>query len=198
MLAVDWSCLHVVSNWSPHVAGTLVNANDFEVVVPSDFVDLGVPAPKKKLGAVTAGGALTVFFISTTEPMGCCGPRLHTEALPPAVWRMCPAVVGTADVPCCIFNSAVRLYSECARAFTGPGAPPPPSPVKARWASRDGQRTVTVVVKEASSIKPTFVQVCYFAALQSGSARALPAAKSHTLFQSLLVATELLQLCKQG
>ena len=32
-------------------AGTLVNANDFELVVPSDFVDLGIPEVPKNSGA---------------------------------------------------------------------------------------------------------------------------------------------------
>jgi hypothetical protein len=31
-------------------AGILLDANDFEVVVPSNFVDLGVPKPKKATG----------------------------------------------------------------------------------------------------------------------------------------------------
>lgn len=39
-------------------AGMLLNANDFEVVVPANFVDLGVPKTKKATGAITAGACL--------------------------------------------------------------------------------------------------------------------------------------------
>lgn len=35
-------------------AGIVVNANDFELVVPSDFEDVGVPAPRASAGAPLA------------------------------------------------------------------------------------------------------------------------------------------------
>lgn len=41
----------------------------------------------------------------------------------------------------------------------GPGAPPPPSPIKARFVSQTGDQGITVVVKEASALKRTFTQV---------------------------------------
>jgi hypothetical protein len=41
-----------------------------------------------------------------------------------------------------------------------PGAPPQPSPVRALWKSPDGSKSVAVLVKESSAIKPTFLQVC--------------------------------------
>lgn len=39
------------------------------------------------------------------------------------------------------------------------GAPPPPSAVKARFATGDRKQAVTVVVREAAALKPTFQQV---------------------------------------
>ena len=39
-----------------------------------------------------------------------------------------------------------------------PGAPPPPSPIKARYGTPDGASVITVIVREASAIKPTFTQ----------------------------------------
>ncbi|KAK9816931.1 hypothetical protein WJX72_007169 [[Myrmecia] bisecta] len=43
--------------------------------------------------------------------------------------------------------------------FSRPGAPPPPSPVKAKFTSSDGAQLLSVVVQQASDIKPTFFQV---------------------------------------
>jgi hypothetical protein len=41
-----------------------------------------------------------------------------------------------------------------------PGAPPQASPVRALWKSPEGSESVAVLVKESSTIKPTFLQVC--------------------------------------
>ena len=43
----------------------------------------------------------------------------------------------------------------------GIGAPAPPSPIKARFASEDRARSVTVVVRDAATVKPTFMQVSF-------------------------------------
>jgi hypothetical protein len=68
-----------------------------------------------------------------------------------------------------IFSQRVLSYGRPERevglatkedCLAGPGAPPTPSPVRARFASSNGSQTITVLVKEASSIKPTFVQEC--------------------------------------
>jgi hypothetical protein len=36
------------------IAGILLDANDFEVLVPQDFIDLGVPEPKKATFSASA------------------------------------------------------------------------------------------------------------------------------------------------
>lgn len=47
------ACQQLISNLyeqpgvAAHYAGTFINANDFEVVVPPGFVDLGIPTVKK-------------------------------------------------------------------------------------------------------------------------------------------------------
>jgi hypothetical protein len=55
---------HQSASPSKRHAGVLLDANDFEVVVPSNFVDLGVPKPKKASG-VTASAFLTTCDCSS-------------------------------------------------------------------------------------------------------------------------------------
>lgn len=47
-------------------AGTLLDANDFEVVVPTNFVDLGVPKPKKATG-ISASALIPMHSVQHLE-----------------------------------------------------------------------------------------------------------------------------------
>eukprot|EP00892_Ulva_mutabilis_P002867 jgi/Ulvmu1/12581/UM092_0011.1 len=103
---------------------TLLNANDFELMLPPGFVDLGVPQPKK------------------------------------------PAFSAT------------------------PGAPPPASPIKARYGTPGGGSVITVIVREASAIKPTFTQLQDISAWGNGTEVAqllLPAGTRLASFQKISI-----------
>lgn len=123
----------------PH-AGTLVNANDFELVVPSDFVDVGVPNPR-----ASAGAPPPLPFAAA------CPSRVLVYAS--ATFRL------YRSTPSVCLRMISHTHTDAAPCRAAPGGPPQASPVRVVFKSQDRSQTVYVLVKESSAFKPTFLQV---------------------------------------